>query len=63
MYNCFALSAETPGVVRDSSGVPVEWTLLRVGDNKFCREGRDGNLRLSAADMAEIIAYHDKKAS
>ena len=61
MHNWIALSAETPGVLRDECGVPVEWTLLRVGDNPVCQEGRDGSLRLSAEAMKEIMAYHEKK--
>ena len=27
---------ESPGVIRDENGVPVEWTLLKVGDNPIC---------------------------
>ena len=61
MHNWIALSAETPGVLRDECGVPVEWTLLREGENPICQEGRDGSLRLSAAAMKEIMAYHEKK--
>ena len=61
MHNWIKLSAETPGVVRDENGVPVEWTLLRVGDNPLCREGRDGSLRLTAWDMKSIVDYHEKK--
>ena len=61
MHNWIALSAETPGVLRDECGVPVEWTLLREGENPICQEGRDGSLRLSAEAMKEIMAYHEKK--
>ena len=46
--NWISLSSESPGVVRDENGVPVEWTLLRVGENPICQEGRDGALVLSA---------------
>lgn len=56
-----ALTAEGIDVEHDSRGVPVEWTLLKVGDNPLCQEGRDGNLRLSAEQMAQIIAYFEKK--
>ena len=42
--NWIALSSETPGVIRDPAGVPVEWTLLRAGDTPLCQEGRDGVL-------------------
>ena len=60
MHNWIALSAETPGVLRDECGVPVEWTLLREGENPICQEGRDGSLRLSAAAMKEIMALSRK---
>ena len=38
MHNWIALSAETPGVLRDECGVPVEWTLLREGENPLTRD-------------------------
>ncbi|MBO4489984.1 MAG: hypothetical protein J5944_01335 [Lentisphaeria bacterium] len=47
--NWISLSSESPGVIRDENGVPVEWTLLRVGENPICQEGKDGALVLSAA--------------
>lgn len=59
--NWMALSAETRGVVRDKNGVPVEWTLLRTGDNPICQEGQDGAIRLSGEDMRQIMEYHRKK--
>ena len=59
--NWIALSSETPGVIRDPAGVPVEWTLLRAGDTPLCQEGRDGVLQLTADHLAEIEAYHHKK--
>ena len=59
--NWISLSAETPGVVRDENGVPVEWTLLRIGPNPICREGRDGVLVLTAESMRQIMEYHAKK--
>lgn len=59
--NWMALSAETRGVVRDKNGVPVEWTLLRMGDNPICQEGQDGAIRLSGEDMRQIMEYHRKK--
>ena len=61
MRNWIALSAETQRVIRDENGVPVEWTLLRIGDNPICQEGKDDNLMLSAEQMQEIIGYHRKK--
>lgn len=56
-----ALSAETKDVIRDQNGVPVEWTLLHIGSNPICQEGRDGALVLSAEAMRQIMAYHEKK--
>ena len=59
--NWISLSSEGPGVVRDENGVPVEWTLLRIGENPICQEGRDGVIRLSAEAMSQILEYHTKK--
>lgn len=56
-----ALSAETQRVIRDENGVPVEWTLLKIGDNPLCQEGKDDNLSLTAEQMREIMEYHRKK--
>lgn len=56
-----ALTAETQRVIRDENGVPVEWTLLRIGDNPLCQEGKDDNLLLTAEQMSEILDYHRKK--
>ena len=56
-----ALSAETKDVVRDQNGVPVEWTLLRIGSNPICQEGRDGSLVLTAEAMRQIMEYHTNK--
>lgn len=56
-----ALTAEGAGVLRDEHGVPVEWTLLKVGDNPICQEGRDGNIRLPPDKMKSIVEYFDKK--
>ena len=61
MHNWIALSAETPGVLRDECGVPVEWTLLREGEHPICQEGRDGSLVLTAEAMDQIMEYHAKK--
>ena len=41
MSNFMALTSdvgESPGVIRDENGVPVEWTLLKVGDNPICHD-------------------------
>lgn len=59
--NWISLTAESPGVVRDQNGVPVEWTILKVGSNPICQEGRDGSLVLSAEAMDQIMEYHAKK--
>ena len=56
-----ALTAEAQRVIRDENGVPVEWTLLRIGDNPLCQEGKDDNLLLTAEQMSEILDYHRKK--
>ena len=61
MANWIALSAETQRVIRDENGVPVEWTLLKIGDNPLCQEGKDDNLSLTAEQMREIMEYHRKK--
>ena len=61
MANWIALSAETQYVIRDENGVPVEWTLLKIGDNPLCQEGKDDNLSLTAEQMREIMEYHRKK--
>ena len=59
--NWIALTSETPGVVRDENGVPVEWTLLHIGSNPICQEGKDGSLVLTAEAMNQIMKYHAKK--
>ena len=59
--NWLLLSAETPGVIRDDNGVPVEWTLLKIGENNFCQNGKDGVISLSAEGAGNIIQYHNKK--
>ena len=59
--NWIALSAETEDVVRDAAGVPVEWTLLRIGSNPICQEGQDGAICLNAEAMNQIVEYHAKK--
>ena len=59
--NWIALSAERLDVVRDDSGVPLEWTLLKTGSNPICQEGFDGAINLTAENMQQIISYHHKK--
>ncbi len=59
--NWISLSSESPGVVRDENGVPLEWTLLHTGRNQLCHEGRDAELVITAEDMDRIMDYHAKK--
>ena len=59
--NWISLSSEKLNVVRDEHGVPIEWTLLKVGDNPLCQEGIDGNLHLTSENMANIVDYFTKK--
>ena len=59
--NTIALCSAALGVVRDENGVPVEWSVFKAGDTPFCQEGRDGVIRLTAANLQEIISYHNKK--
>ena len=56
-----ALSATGPDIVHDEDGVPIEWTILSVGDTPLCQEGRDGIIRLSSEDIDNILAYQEKK--
>ena len=46
--NWIALSSERLDVIRDDCGVPLEWTLLKIGSNPICQEGIDGAINLSA---------------
>ena len=59
--NWIALSSERLDVIRDDCGVPLEWTLLKIGSNPICQEGIDGAINLSAENMQQIISYHRKK--
>ena len=59
--NWIALSSERLDVIRDDCGVPIEWTLLKIGTNPICQEGIDGTLNLTAQSMQKIINYHRKK--
>lgn len=61
LHDGIALAADAPGVIRDENGVPVEWPLLRIGDNPIIKNGRRGSLRLSAEDMASIMDYFAAK--
>lgn len=57
----YKLTEETPGVVRDGNGVPVEWTLVRVGDTHLCQEGEDAVITITEEGMQEIMDYFTKK--
>ena len=59
--NWIALTSEGVDVRRDEQGVPVEWTLLRIGDNPICQEGADGNICISPEQMNAIVEYFEKK--
>ena len=60
--NYLALTSERAGVIRDADGVPVEWTLLKVGDNVATRSaGMPVNIRLTRDDLAAIVDYHAAK--
>lgn len=59
--NWIALSDLPSSVLRDTNGVPVEWTLFSVGDTPFCQEGRDGLIRLTSEDIDAIIDHYRKK--
>ena len=59
--NWIALTSEGVDVRRDEQGVPVEWTLLRIGDNPICQEGEDGNISISPEQMNAIVEYFEKK--
>ena len=61
LHDGIALAADAPGVIRDENGVPIEWPLLRIGDNPIIKNGRPGSLRLSAEDMASITDYFAAK--
>ena len=41
MRNWVALSSEKANVIYDENGVPIEWTLLKIGNNPLYREGLD----------------------
>ena len=55
--NWLLLSAETPGVIRDENGVPIEWTLLKIGRNNFCQNGKDRVIKLSKLGSGETAPY------
>ena len=59
--NFIALSADTPGIIRDENGVPVEWIIFKAGDTPYCQNGTDGVITLTEDDLRKIIIYFNKK--
>ena len=37
--------------------MPVQWTMLRIGSDPICQDGRDGTLVLTAEAMQQIVEY------
>jgi len=56
-----AEQSESSGVIRDENGVPVEWGLLRIGENPIVKNGSSGTITLSAEDADGIIEYFRSK--
>ena len=61
LHDGIMLSAESPGVKRDENGVPIEWTLLKIGENPIVKNGEAGSLTLSGEDMKSIVDYFESK--
>lgn len=61
MRSYYSLSAESPAVIRDANGVPVEWTLLTAGDTHICQEGKPDVLRFTADDLRTMADYFLQK--
>jgi|GEM_PF-852327 len=61
LHDGIVLAADAPGVIRDENGVPIEWPLLRIGDNPIVKNGVPGSLNLSDDDMQSILGYHSRK--
>ena len=61
MRSYYSLSAESPAVIRDANGVPVEWTLLTAGDTHICQEGKPAVLRFTADDLRTMADYFHQK--
>ena len=49
------------GVIRDKDGIPVEWTLLRLGANPIMQEGVPGNIELTREGLESILRYFREK--
>ena len=61
LHDGIMLSAESPGVKRDENGVPIEWTLPKIGENPIVKNGEAGSLTLSGEDMKSIVDYFESK--
>lgn len=48
-------------MIRDDAGVPVEWTLLKLGETPYCQDGKDGVIFLTPDGMQHILEYQAKK--
>lgn len=60
-HDGIALAADSPGVIRDANGVPVEWTVLRTGANPTIKNGVPGSINIDQNDMASILDYFAAK--
>lgn len=61
LHDGIALADDTPDIIRDENGVPIEWPLLKIGENPILKNGQPGSITLSPADMQSIIDYHQAK--
>lgn len=55
------LDRYTCGVIRDRDGIPVEWTLLRLGPNPIMQDGVPGSIELTREGMESILRYFREK--
>lgn len=55
------LDRHSCGVIRDRDGIPVEWTLLRLGENPIMQDGVPGSIDLTREGMESILGYFREK--
>ena len=55
------LDRQSCGVIRDEDGIPVEWTLLRLGTNPIMQDGVPGSIDLTREGMESILRYFREK--
>lgn len=55
------LDRQICGVIRDKDGIPVEWTLLRLGPNPIMQDGVPGSIQLTRDGMSSILRYFREK--